>query len=255
MSGGDDWGYWSHDRICCDARFVYVFLFWLQGGTTQPTLPTTIERLNHFLKNSLSQLGAYLFYLDLSPPITLYFCFPHRLRPSLIANMAGPQRPTSGLPTRRTTTRQPTRRAGSVAPERQASAPSPAISTKAPAASRLRGLKSPTEPASISAKRKERDIEREINEDTSIHVVVRCRGRNEREVKENSGVALQTEGVKGKTVELSMGPNAVSNKTYTFDKVFSAAADQVTVYEDSVLPIVTEVGFLRLQVEQQQNAN
>lgn len=169
--------------------------------------------------------------------------------------MAGPQRPTSGLPTRRTTTRQPTRRAGSVAPERQASAPSPAISTKAPAASRLRGLKSPTEPASISAKRKERDIEREINEDTSIHVVVRCRGRNEREVKENSGVALQTEGVKGKTVELSMGPNAVSNKTYTFDKVFSAAADQVTVYEDSVLPIVTEVGFLHLQVEQQQNAN
>lgn len=68
-------------------------------------------------------------------------------------------------------------------------------------------------------------------------------------------MALQTEGVKGKTVELSMGPNAVSNKTYTFDKVFSAAADQVTVYEDSVLPIVTEVGFLRLQVEQQQNAN
>ncbi|KAL4734829.1 kinesin-like protein bimC [Aspergillus similis] len=38
-----------------------------------------------------------------------------------------------------------------------------------------------------------------------------------------------------------MGPNAVSNKTYTFDKVFSAAADQITVYEDVVLPIVTEM--------------
>ncbi|KAL4962204.1 putative kinesin family protein (BimC) [Aspergillus stella-maris] len=155
--------------------------------------------------------------------------------------MAGPQRPTSGLPTRRTTTRQPVRRAGSAAPERQSAAPSPAVSTKAPASSRLRALKSPNEPASVTAKRTESRIERGINEDTSIHVVVRCRGRNEREVQENSGVALQTEGVKGKTVELSMGPNAVSNKTYTFDKVFSAAADQVTVYEDTVLPIVTEM--------------
>ncbi|KAL2843748.1 P-loop containing nucleoside triphosphate hydrolase protein [Aspergillus pseudodeflectus] len=156
--------------------------------------------------------------------------------------MAGPQRPASGLPTRRTTTaRQPTRRAGSAVPESRTTQPSPAISTKTSAARGLRALKSPDTPASVTAKRKERDIEREINEDTSIHVVVRCRGRNEREVKENSGVALVTEGVKGKTVELSMGPNAVSNKTYTFDKVFSAAADQLTVYEDVVLPVVTEM--------------
>lgn len=163
------------------------------------------------------------------------------LLPTVLFIMAGPQRATSGLPTRRTTTRQPTRRAGSTAPERQNATNSPSVSTKAPAYTRSRALKSPTEPASVTAKRKERDIEREINEDTSIHVAVRCRGRNEREVKENSGVALSTEGAKGKTVELSMGPNAVSNKTYTFDKVFSAAADQVAVYEDVVLPIVTEV--------------
>ncbi|KAL2823476.1 P-loop containing nucleoside triphosphate hydrolase protein [Aspergillus cavernicola] len=156
--------------------------------------------------------------------------------------MAAPQRPTSGLPTRRTTTRQqPTRRAGSTVSDRHTSQASPSASAKAPAVSRLRALKPPSTPASVTAKRKERDIERNINEDTSIHVVVRCRGRNEREVKENSGVALQTEGVKGKTVELSMGPNAVSNKTYTFDKVFSAAADQVAVYEDVVVPMVNEM--------------
>ncbi|KAL2835408.1 P-loop containing nucleoside triphosphate hydrolase protein [Aspergillus pseudoustus] len=156
--------------------------------------------------------------------------------------MAGAQRPASGLPTRRTTTaRQPTRRAGSAVPEPRTVQASPAVSTKASAARGLRALKSPDTPASVTTKRKERDIEREINEDTSIHVVVRCRGRNEREVKENSGVALSTEGIRGKTVDLSMGPNAVSNKTYTFDKVFSAAADQITVYEDVVLPIVTEM--------------
>ncbi|KAL1960176.1 hypothetical protein VTO42DRAFT_8719 [Malbranchea cinnamomea] len=83
--------------------------------------------------------------------------------------------------------------------------------------------------------------EPDVGTDTSIHVVVRCRGRNEREIKENRGVAVRTEGVKGKTVELSAGPNALSNKTYTFDKVFSAAADQATVYEEVVLPMVNEM--------------
>ncbi|RHZ53732.1 putative kinesin family protein (BimC) [Aspergillus thermomutatus] len=151
--------------------------------------------------------------------------------------MAGPQRPASGLPTRRTATRQATRRLGSSATERRTSSAIPGKAS-APSASRL---KSPSDPASITAIRNQRDYEREINEDTSIHVVVRCRGRNDREIKENSGVVVSTEGAKGKTVELSMGPNAVSNKAYTFDKVFSAAADQVTVYEDVVLPIVNEM--------------
>jgi hypothetical protein len=86
-----------------------------------------------------------------------------------------------------------------------------------------------------------------MGEDTSIHVVVRCRGRNEREVKENSGVVVATEGVKGKSVELSMGPNAVSNKTYYFDKAFSPAADQAIIYEEVVAPILSEV-FIPLQL-------
>lgn len=101
------------------------------------------------------------------------------------------------------------------------------------------------EKSSAASKRKEKDFEREINEDTSIHVVVRCRGRSDREIKENNGVVLSTpEGVKGKTLDLSMGPNAVSNKTYAFDKVFSPAADQTTVYEDVVVPVLDEVSIV-----------
>lgn len=160
--------------------------------------------------------------------------------------MVGPARPTSAIPARRSNLRQPTRRAGSAVPERHAS---PAVSTKAAAvaAAATTGTRAAkaTPDQSLNAavgKRKERDYEREINEDTSIHVVVRCRGRNEREVKENSGVVLSTpEGINGKTVELSMGPNALSNKAYAFDKVFSPAADQTRVFEDTVLPIVHEV--------------
>ncbi|RAH70175.1 putative kinesin family protein (BimC) [Aspergillus aculeatinus CBS 121060] len=156
--------------------------------------------------------------------------------------MAGPPRPASGLPTRRTATatRPTTRRLGSTMSTTDRAA-SPAIASKAPLSSASRATKSAVEPASITAKRKERDFEREINEDTSIHVVVRCRGRNDRELKENSGVVVSTEGAKGQTVQLSMGPNALANKTYTFDKVFSAAADQITVYEDVVIPIVNEM--------------
>ena len=77
-------------------------------------------------------------------------------------------------------------------------------------------------------------------------MVVRCRGRNDREVRENSGVVVSTDGVRGKNVELSMGPSALSNKTYHFDKVFSPAADQSMIYDDVVTPILDEVGLCQM---------
>ncbi|MCJ1463727.1 kinesin motor protein cin8 [Pseudocyphellaria aurata] len=89
-------------------------------------------------------------------------------------------------------------------------------------------------------KRKERDFDGD-GEETNTYVVVRCRGRNEREVRENSGVVVSTDGVKGKNIEISMGPSALSNKTYHFDKVFSPAADQAMIYEDVVTPILDEM--------------
>jgi kinesin family protein 11 len=57
-------------------------------------------------------------------------------------------------------------------------------------------------------------------------------------------VVVTTDGVKGKSVELSMGPSALSNKTYHFDKVFSPAADQTMIYDDVVTPILDEVGWM-----------
>ena len=91
-----------------------------------------------------------------------------------------------------------------------------------------------------STKRKERDFDQN-EEETNINVVVRCRGRNEREVRENSGVVLSTDGVKGNSLQLSMGPSALSNKTYHFDRVFSSAADQAMIYDDVVTPILEQV--------------
>jgi kinesin family protein 11 len=93
---------------------------------------------------------------------------------------------------------------------------------------------------SSNLQRKERDFEAP-DEETNINVVVRCRGRNDRELKENSGVVVSTNGIKGSTVDLSMGPNALSNKSYQFDKVFSSAADQNMVFDEVVAPILDEV--------------
>ncbi|KAK4153316.1 kinesin-like protein bimC [Chaetomidium leptoderma] len=109
------------------------------------------------------------------------------------------------------------------------------------AASPADSLMSVATSATAGAKRKERDFDPDDGEATNINVVVRCRGRNEREVKENSAVVVRTEATKGKIVDLSMGPNAVSNKAYNFDRVFSQAADQNMVFEEVVKPVLDEM--------------
>lgn len=101
---------------------------------------------------------------------------------------------------------------------------------------------SPSSRQAGGTKRKERDYDGD-EEETNIHVVVRCRGRNDRELRENSGVVVSTDGVRGNNVELSMGPSALSNKTYNFDKVFSPAADQTMIFDDVVAPILDQVGM------------
>lgn len=111
--------------------------------------------------------------------------------------------------------------------------------------SRAESVASSRAPRSSPLKRKERDFD--DGEETNINVVVRCRGRNDREVRENSGVVVSTNGIKGNTVDLSMGPTALSNKQYQFDKVFSPAADQNMVFEEVVSPILDEVRMLRLE--------
>lgn len=147
--------------------------------------------------------------------------------------MAGIPRSGSVAPTRKNSMRPPPSRAQSVAPP----------SSRSGAVSPAESLASVATSAPNGTKRKERGFEQDGGEETNINVVVRCRGRNEREVRENSGVVLSTDGVKGKTVELSMGPSALSNKTYHFDKVFSPAADQSMIYDDVVTPILDEVNI------------
>jgi kinesin family member 11 len=153
--------------------------------------------------------------------------------------MAGLPRPTPVVPARNNSMRPPqTRpsRAQSIAPRPDRSGAVSPVESVVSVATTAAGHN--------GTKRKERDYEQDGSEETNINVVVRCRGRNEREVRENSGVVLSTDGVKGSKVELSMGPSALSNKTYHFDRVFSPAADQAMIYDDVVTPILDEVNYL-----------
>lgn len=114
------------------------------------------------------------------------------------------------------------------------------------------GLSAPTAPRT-GIKRKERDFDNEdaptahrdepseSADETKIDVFVRCRGRNEQEVRENSGIVVTTDGVSGKTVELSAGPDALSKKSYAFDGAFSPMADQQVIFEHVASPVIDEV--------------
>jgi kinesin family protein 11 len=105
------------------------------------------------------------------------------------------------------------------------------MGTIQPASDPARGLK-------LSEARYNRDVS---HGETNINVVVRCRGRNEREVRENTPVVVSTNGVKGTTVELAMGPRAPGDLTFSFDKVFSPAADQAMIFNEVAAPILEEV--------------
>ena len=152
---------------------------------------------------------------------------------TIMSNFQRPlQRSRAMAPPTSTAPRRPLNRANTATPSFGGRA-SPADSV---ASSRVRSPGS-----QVGGKRKERDFDHDSGEGANINVVVRCRGRNDREVRENSGVVVRTDGLKGTSVELSMGPSALSNKTYTFDKVFSPAADQIMVFDEVVAPILDEV--------------
>ena len=78
---------------------------------------------------------------------------------------------------------------------------------------------------------------------TNIQVVVRCRSRSDREVRENSPVVvIATGGLRGNEITVTNGlVPSTSNKTYTFDRVFGPEADQAMIYDDVVAPFLEEV--------------
>lgn len=77
--------------------------------------------------------------------------------------------------------------------------------------------------------------------ESNISVYVRCRSRNDREIKENSGVVVSTMGHMGKEVILSTNVNNNNKKTYTFDRVFGAESDQEMVYEGVAKNLLDEM--------------
>ncbi|EMR11502.1 hypothetical protein PNEG_00515 [Pneumocystis murina B123] len=95
----------------------------------------------------------------------------------------------------------------------------------------------------ITKKKKSYENSNEINNgETNIQVVVRCRGRSKREIRENSCSIVSTEGPRGREVCVQTSPlSQMNTRTYTFDRVFGPEADQAMIFDDVVLPILREV--------------
>lgn len=77
---------------------------------------------------------------------------------------------------------------------------------------------------------------------SNIKVVVRCRGRTDREIKAKSHVVVQTLPSSPTEVLIEDVSKASQEaKIYKVDQVFGPEADQATIYDEVVSPMVTEV--------------
>lgn len=70
---------------------------------------------------------------------------------------------------------------------------------------------------------------------TNIQVVVRCRGRTQKEIADNIPVVVDAVS---KTQEITL---KTTNKTYTFDRVFGQEATQQHIYDEVINPILQEM--------------
>ncbi|KAH8657657.1 P-loop containing nucleoside triphosphate hydrolase protein [Xylariales sp. PMI_506] len=155
-------------------------------------------------------------------------------------NTRGIPRPSTGPSVRsRTIARSSTRQTGRTSIAK----PTRTISSLGQAAPGTNNTTSTEQAAATNAakKRKTRDFEpNTVVEQSGINVVVRCRGRSETELREASNM-VTTEGVKGEVVDVLSASNASTRKKYTFDRVYSPAADQSMIYNDTVRPILDEM--------------
>lgn len=87
------------------------------------------------------------------------------------------------------------------------------------------------------------------NAETNIRVIIRCRGRSEREISEHSPLIVRLDGTKTKEVviETSVPTSTLGvvtlppERIYPFDLVFGPEADQLLIYDEVVSPMLKEV--------------
>lgn len=74
-------------------------------------------------------------------------------------------------------------------------------------------------------------------DDDNVRVVVRCRGRNQRETSANSKIIANP--TSNTQICLTARPGGPT-KVYTVDRVFSAGTDQRTLYQETIQPLVQD---------------
>lgn len=88
-------------------------------------------------------------------------------------------------------------------------------------------------------------VKTKVPQEKNIQVVVRCRPRNSKEIKEGSPSVVKCQPSKREIVVKHDIGNTTSvsttTKTFTFDRVFAPETKQIDVYRSVVVPILDEV--------------
>lgn len=129
-------------------------------------------------------------------------------------------------------------------PPQQAQRPKSVMSRPSPSQRTNEDLQEST--STIGASRSSRTGD---GTDTHIQVILRCRGRSEREMQANSPTVVTIESAKTKelTIETSTPISSLGiitpppTRTYPFDLVFGPEATQSMIYHDVVGPMLSEV--------------
>ncbi|ORX90444.1 kinesin-domain-containing protein [Basidiobolus meristosporus CBS 931.73] len=78
----------------------------------------------------------------------------------------------------------------------------------------------------------------QADKESNVQVVVRCRGRNEIELRDNSPLVVN---VSGKDILVKIGSGDKNSRPYAFDRTFGPEADQSLLYNSIVEPFLGEV--------------
>ncbi|KAJ1926907.1 Kinesin- motor protein [Tieghemiomyces parasiticus] len=77
---------------------------------------------------------------------------------------------------------------------------------------------------------------------TNIQVIVRCRGRNEREQREALPTVVSVPPISGRQVSVkTSAADVTQRRTYMFDRVFGPDATQENLFQEVAMPLIEEV--------------
>lgn len=98
---------------------------------------------------------------------------------------------------------------------------------------------SSVQPRIVEPKLHDKDGSSSSGPGSNIRVLVRCRGRNKKELESNSSVVVDT-SISKTEVAVFSGEDTKSNKVFSVDHVYGPEANQSVIFDEEIAPIVDD---------------